>query len=328
MPLAATYPVGTYHADMTDRFSVLMSVYANDDVEHFRRAILSNCVEQTRVPSQMVIVRDGPVPAPLQACLDSLPAMVADAFDRAGRVDETPDMTLLPLGTNAGLAHALNVGLTRCRYDIVARADSDDISLPDRFAREIPLLESHRAVADEDGADSGPANATGKPYDIVGSAIREFTQNERGDELLGQIRALPTGGGALMRYARSQSPLNHPSVAFRKSAVLEVGGYPEGIGRFEDYLLWERLILHGARLRNLDDPLVLYRVDAGSYQRRGGFDMWREEIRLQRRFHRDGFTTTEQFLRNVAIRSAYRLLPTGIRRFGYRLVTKLRGRRR
>ena len=130
-----------------------------------------------------------------------------------------------------------------------------------------------------------------------------------------------------MSYARSQSPLNHPSVAFLKSAILQVGGYPEGIGRFEDYLLWERLILNGARFHNLSEPLVLYRVDAGAYQRRGGFDMWREEIRLQQRFHRDGFTTTVQFLRNIAIRSAYRLLPTGIRRFGYRLVTKLRGKR-
>ena len=315
---------------MTDRFSVLLSMYAGDDVTYLHRAILSNSVEQERVPDQMVIVRDGPVSKPLQAFFDSLPAMVADAFAQAGRSDATPEITLVPLPTNAGLAHALNVGLKHCRHDIVARADSDDISLPDRFALEIPLLESPSVDDDSDNGNDDSkadesANQAAASFDIVGSAIQEFTQNDQGEAVRGQIRTLPTGGKALMSYARSQSPLNHPSVAFRKSAILQVGGYPEGIGRFEDYLLWERLILNGARFHNLSDPLVLYRVDAGAYQRRGGFDMWREEIRLQRRFHRDGFTTTVQFLRNIAIRSAYRLMPTAIRRFGYRLVTKLRG---
>lgn len=51
-----------------------------------------------------------------------------------------------------------------------------------------------------------------------------------------------------------RSPLHHPSVIFRKSVVSAAGGYPENIGRFEDYLLWERLILNGAVLHNVPTP--------------------------------------------------------------------------
>jgi hypothetical protein len=106
--------------------------------------------------------------------------------------------------------------------------------------------------------------------------------------------------------------------------VQRVGGYPEHSGRFEDYLLWERLILAGARLHNVAEPLVLYRVDAGAYQRRGGWAMFRDELALQRRFRADGFTSAAQFVRNVAIRALYRLMPTGLRKLGYRALIALR----
>jgi glycosyltransferase involved in cell wall biosynthesis len=292
----------------TPPFSVLMAVYAGDECDYLRRAVLSNTLEQTCVPTQLVIVRDGPVPAPIQAFLDGLDAWMGKAFAQARRHDSLPEVTVLELARNSGLAHALNQGLRRCRYDLVARADSDDISLPARFATIIPLLDGSR----------GPHPGQ---YDIVGSAIREFSGDERHP---GQVRMLPAGGRELLDFARVQSPLHHPSVAFRKGAIQRVGGYPEHSGRFEDYLLWERLILTGARLHNVAEPLVLYRVDAGAYQRRGGWAMFRDELALQRRFRADGFTSPAQFVRNAAIRALYRLMPTGLRRLGYRALTAMR----
>jgi glycosyltransferase involved in cell wall biosynthesis len=317
---AAAGSNATGETPMTPPFSVLMAVYAGDERDYLRRAVLSNTLEQTCVPAQLVIVRDGPVPASIQAFLDGLDAWLAAAFARAGRREAAPEAIVLELARNSGLAHALNQGLRRCRYDLVARADSDDISLPARFATIIPLLdgshgESHRAPRhDSHGPHPGQ-------YDIVGSAIREFSGDERHP---GQARTLPAGGKKLLDFARVQSPLHHPSVAFRKSAVQRVGGYPEHSGRFEDYLLWERLILAGARLHNVVEPLVLYRVDAGAYQRRGGWDMFRDELALQRRFRADGFTSAAQFVRNVAIRALYRLMPTGLRKLGYRALIAVR----
>ncbi|MCI1649348.1 glycosyltransferase [Bifidobacterium tibiigranuli] len=319
---AAADGESTGETPMTPPFSVLMAVYAGDERDYLRRAVLSNTLEQTCVPTQLVIVRDGPVPASIQAFLDGLDVWLGKAFAQVGRHDSLPEITVLELARNSGLAHALNQGLRRCRYDLVARADSDDISLPARFATIIPLLdgphgESHRAPQHD---SRGEREHVGH-YDIVGSAIREFSGDERHP---GQARTLPAGGKKLLDFARVQSPLHHPSVAFRKSAVQRVGGYPEHSGRFEDYLLWERLILAGARLHNVAEPLVLYRVDAGAYQRRGGWAMFRDELALQRRFRADGFTSAAQFVRNVAIRALYRLMPTGLRKLGYRALIALR----
>lgn len=277
-------------------FSLLMSVYQGDSADHLRSAVLSNTVEQQVYPAQVVIVRDGPVKADVQSFLQNMDQLLRQGFADAG-VDLVPEFVYVPIKRNHGLAYALNEGLQHCRYDIVARADSDDIALPRRFSVLLPRL---------------------KNCAVIGSAIQEFSGNEQDSYKLGSIRKLPTGGEELSRYARLQSPLNHPSVVFRKSIVQAVGGYPEDVGRFEDYLLWEQLLLSGAVLNNVPEVLVLYRVDAGAYARRGGWYMFRGEIALQRRFLADGFISTAQFIRNVLIRTFYRLAPTWLRQFMYR----------
>ncbi len=292
----------------TPPFSLLMAVYRGDRVEYLRRALLSNTVGQTRPPAEVVIVRDGAVADDAQGFLDDAPALLRARFVAADRAGEAPEVTVLELDRNGGLAHALNRGIAVCRYEAVARADSDDVALPQRFAKLLPLIDGSRTPV----------------HDVAGSAIREFSGDERRP---GQIRRLPAGGEALRAYARLQSPLHHPSVAFRRSVILAAGGYPERAGRFEDYLLWERLIMRGASLVNLPEPLVLYRVDAGAYERRGGWSMFRDELALQRRFRSDGFTTTAQFARNVTVRACYRLMPVRLRQLGYRLLTAVHNHR-
>lgn len=294
--------------DQLPQFSLLMSVYANDSLPQVERAIASATVEQSLPPTQIVIIRDGRVPDDIARFLQGLPESVADWFSRSGvSLRPRPEVTVVPLEVNQGLAHALNEGLRRCRYDVVARADSDDISLPERFATMMPLFAADRAPA----------------IDIAGSAIQEFSGEENRN---GQVRTLPREGAALERFARMQSPLHHPSVVFRKSVVLAADGYPEHVGRFEDYMLWEQLMLRHARFYNVPEALVLYRVDAGAYQRRGGLGMFRDELQLQLKFLHDGFVSLPQFLRNVLVRAVYRLLPTGFRKSCYHLLVAVRNR--
>jgi hypothetical protein len=88
----------------------------------------------------------------------------------------------------------------------------------------------------------------------------------------------------------------------------------------EDYLLWAKLILADARVANVAEPLVKYRVGAGAYTRRGGFALLRAEIAVQRQFRKLGFTTRAQFARNLVVRGGYRLVPEGLRRSAYRKV--------
>lgn len=286
-----------------------MSVYSGNTFHEFERAVQSATIEQHLVPNQIVIVRDGPVDAKIQEFLDTLSSTMEIWFSIAEPGTAVPKVTIVPLETNEGLAHALNAGLGQCDYEIVARADADDISLPARFSTMIPYF--------ADDADT--------PHvDVLGCAIQEFSDED--DEEPGQVRLLPAGGEELDRYAKLQSPVHHPAVIYRKSAVLKANGYPMNAGRFEDYLLWERMMLQGDVFMNLSEPLVLYRAGEQAFERRGGAQMSRDEKRLQRQFLKDGFISPLQYLRNVTMRSVYRMIPVKLRTKMYRTVVARRNR--
>jgi GT2 family glycosyltransferase len=274
---------------LTDhRFSVLLPVYRGDDATHLERGFRSVSEDQTLRPDEIVVVRDGPVGAEIAAVLD-----------RLDQITDVP-VTVVRLPHNLGLARALEEGLAACRHEIVARADADDISLPERFATQVPLVASG--------------------FDLVGSAICEFEDDEAER---GMVRVPPTGA-AIAESARFRDPFNHPSVVYRRSAVAAVGGY-EHLDLMEDYLLFARMIAAGAHAENVTEPLVLYRVGAGAYARRGGRRLLASELALQRTLHSEGFVSTPQMVRNVVVRAGYRLVPQRLRRAGYQSFTRRRG---
>lgn len=266
-------------------FSVLLPVYAGDVADHFRRAVRSVTTEQSLPPGEIVIIRDGPVGADIAAVIDEA---------RDGTLAGEVPVHVVEIPTNVGLARALEQGLAACRYEIVARADADDISREDRFARQVPAVLAG--------------------VDLLGSAVTEFEEDESHP---GIRRQLPTDPGEIRRMARFRDPFNHPTVVYRRSAVAAAGGY-QHLDKMEDYWLFVRMIMTGARVGNLPESLVLYRVGAGAYRRRGGTDMLASELRLQWRMWRAGFTSTLQAIRNIAVRGGYRFIPTGIRKLMYR----------
>ncbi len=270
-------------------FSLLMATYAGDDPGFLEAAFLSSVQEQSRRPDEVVLVQDGPVPAPL-----------ADAIDRLSAGSPVPVRHVV-VPDNVGLGPALDAGLDACGHEIVARMDSDDISLPDRFAKQLPVIEA--------GAD------------IVGSGLLEFGTSV--EDIVGR-RTPPTDTDEIKRVIRFRDPFNHPTVVYRRSAVLAAGGYSD-MALMEDYLLFTRMVEAGARPANLAEPLVCYRVGAGAYARRGGRELLRSELRLQRRFRQLGITSRGQYLRNVAVRGGYRLVPESLRRRAYRAWIANRG---
>ena len=219
---------------------------------------------------------------------------LASALERLEGSSPVP-VRRLRLSNDVGLAQALQCGLAACRHDVVARMDADDISLPHRFLRQLPEIEA--------GAD------------LVGAAVLEFEGDGR--EQAGVLRVLPTDPAEIVRTARWRNPFNHPTVVYRRDAVLSAGGYRE-LRYMEDYWVFARMIANGAVVVNLADALVRYRVDSGAYERKGGLRQLRSEVRLQQRLHSEGFTTVGQSLRNVTVRGGYRLVPAALRRRVYR----------
>jgi glycosyltransferase involved in cell wall biosynthesis len=275
---------------MHEPFSLLVPVYDGDRPDHIRRAMRSAVDDQTVRPDQVVIVRDGPVRDELAQCLDEL--------QRASPVP----VTFVPLQVNRGLGPALDQGLAASWFDVIARMDADDVAMPHRFEVELPLI-----------ADA----------DIVGAGLYEFVEDT--NDIVGQ-RVPPTDPAQIQRYARMHDPFNHPTVVYRRQAVLAAGGYGD-LPLMEDYALFARMLAGGARAVNVAEPLVFYRVGAEAFRRRGGARLLRSELRLQREFLRRGFTSPPEYLRNVIVRGGYRLIPWWLRRTVYRPLVALYSKR-
>jgi glycosyltransferase involved in cell wall biosynthesis len=275
---------------MATPFTVLLSVWAGDDAGHLREAVRSVVDEQTVRPAQLVLVQDGPVGVELARTIDDI------------RASSAVPVTFLEITENGGLGPALNAGLEQCWHDVVARMDADDISLPNRFEDQLALI-----------VDA----------DLIGAALYEFTGSP--DNVVG-LRVPPIGADAIAKFARVHDPFNHPTIMYRREAVVAAGGYPS-LRLMEDYSLFARMIASGARVANLDKPLVYYRVGADAFKRRGGPALLRSEVALQRQFLSEGFVTRTQFVRNVAMRGAYRMIPWRLRRALYERFVPTRSRR-
>ena len=266
-------------------FSLLISTYGGDRADFLRQAFVSSVQEQTRRPAEVVLVQDGPVDAELAAEIEHLVA-----------TSPVPVQHVV-CPENRGLGPALDRGLAAASHEVVARMDADDISVPERFARQLPVIEA--------GAD------------IVGSGLWEFTVDpDRPGDVVGR-RTPPVDPGEIRRVIGFRDPFNHPTVVYRRSAVLAAGGYTH-LALMEDYLLFARMVAAGAVPANRAEPLVYYRVGDGAYARRGGARLLRSDLALQRRFRQLGITTRRQYLRNVVVRGGYRLVPEHVRKVAYR----------
>lgn len=260
-------------------FSVLMSVYYNENPRYLKECLRS-LLCQTLQADEVILVEDGPIS-------DELKGVIAQYREQLNIVS-------VPLNENVGLACALNEGLKYCLYDLLARMDTDDIALPDRFEKQVTFMIGNPDVA----ASSG--------------FIEEF--NDKG-EVLSQ-RVLPLEHDALVKFAKKRSPLSHPAVIFRKDAVYAVGGYPEFYP--EDYLLWVKLIQAGYKITNIPNVLVKMRTGEGFITRRG----WRflkGEIRVYSYMYKSKFINLFEFINIVLIKSALRLSPRFIKVFLYKV---------
>lgn len=255
--------------------SVLMSVYYAELPKHLENALKSALVFQTRLPEQLVLVVDGQIGDELEAIVKSFLASHGHILD------------VLRLEENVGLGRALRHGLLLCTHEYVARMDSDDICYPERFEKQLSILLERPELS------------------ILGTSIQEF------DEIPGDLdrfRKLPTDFDALVEFARFRNPLNHPSVAFRKSHIVSVGSYQD-MPLFEDYYLWARIIKNGYKIANLEAPLLHFRVGNDMIGRRHGMAYCLKEYRFLRALKKIDFLNTWDFMISVATKLPLRLLP-------------------
>ena len=242
------------------------------------RKSIESVLMQDLAPKEFVLVVDGPVSISLEEVINSFPSLKT-----------------VRLPVNSGLGEALNIGLQAVTGDIVARMDSDDIAFPARMRKQFLKIS--------------------EGLDIVSAPVLEFSDEIT--EITGR-RDLPVTSEEIREFSKKRNPFNHPCVMFRKSAVLSAGGYSSDYPLFEDYDLWVRMLMNGAKAENLSEPLLYMRSGEGMYLRRGG----REYARTMLDFHKSlldrGWTTKKDFITGALPHALVCECPEFIRRAVYR----------
>jgi len=141
------------------KFSVSMCVYKNNNPEHFKKA-LESVINQTRQPDEIVLV--------------------------------------VRLPKNVGHGNARRKGLENCSYELIALMDADDISVSDRFEKQIKCFEEEKELS------------------IVGGLIEEFIDTT--DKVVG-VRTVPTDDKDIKTFLRKRCPFNQVTVMFKKTDV-------------------------------------------------------------------------------------------------------------
>ena len=201
-------------------------------------------------------------------------------------------LRILRLEKNGGLGNALRLAVRESRNELIARMDSDDVSVPDRFAQQLRYVEEHPDV------------------DIVGGDITEFIGEEV--HVVGK-RRVPQTDAEIKSYMTRRCAMNHVSVMYKKSAVQAAGGYLDWFWN-EDYYLWIRMQLQGAVFGNTGTTLVNVRVGEEMYQRRGGLKYFQSEAKLQGYMLRNHLISVPRYAVNVAERLVLQvLLPNRLR---------------
>lgn len=236
------------------KYSVLMSVYKNENADHLKTSI-DSILKQTYKCEQFVIVKDGPLTEELNNVIDFYEKKHRDIIE------------VCVLDKNMGLGYALNEGLKKCKNQLVARMDSDDIALRDRCMKQIKVFEEH------------------SEYDIVGTYIDEFIDEP--DNIV-STRKLPITHKEIVKFARRKTPFNHPTVMYKKDAVLRCGGYSHR-RRAEDLELFTKMVNKGCVGYNIPESLLLYRTNIDNFKRRKTWMSCSKHIEIIYRNYMQGY---------------------------------------
>ena len=228
------------------RFSVLLSLYYKETPDYLKRS-LNSIFLQTIIPDQVVLILDGPIG-------DDLTEIVSKYKARYQQLE------VLPQPVNKGLSTSLNIGLEKCRNEIVFRMDTDDVCYSNRFERVMKEYDAHPEL------------------EIIGSFATMI--NETGEEIKGMT--VPTTQQEIYRNVWT-CPFIHPTVSFKKSSLLRIGSYNPNSGpRQDDYELWFRCVEHGLKCKNIDEPLLYYRFFKDSVARNNiKVGWWRAKVGLK-----------------------------------------------
>ncbi len=272
---------------MSREFSVLMSLYHKEKVSNARECFES-LLRQSVPATEWVIVEDGPLTDELYALLDEYQAAYPNLIKR------------VPLATNQGLGLALREGVTACTYEFIARMDTDDIAREDRFEKQLAMFENDPAL------------------DVCGSHIQEFVTTPA--EITAE-RKVPLTDAEIKKYQKRRDGVNHVTVIFKKTKVLEAGNYQHAL-LMEDTLLWVNMILAGAKFANVDDYLVYVRTGLDMFERRGGWAYYKKYKQGRKLVYKTGYISWWDYRVTLFVQFIVAMMPNKMRKWFFQKVLR------
>lgn len=266
-----------------------MSVYKNEKAEYLKQAV-DSILSQTLIPNEIIIVKDGILTDELEKVINTYLSNYENLIK------------IVSFCENRGLGLALRDGVLACSNEYIARMDTDDIALQDRFEQQFNYLNLHPEVA------------------ILGSWIKEFSDDLKNPDT---VTKLPCTHEEILKFAKKRNPFRHMTVILKKSAVLDSGNYRDFLW-FEDYDLWVRMLSKGYIGVNLPLYLVNVRAENSMFARRGGWKYLKQDLNFQKMLLKISFISKLEFLINIIIRTCIRLLPNKMRSNFYRLFLRNR----
>lgn len=216
------------------KISVLMSVYKAEKPAYLDRALRSVWDDQSVKPYEIVLIADGPLTPDLDNVIDKWKEALGASF------------IFYKNEVNLGLTKSLNKGLELASGELIARMDSDDISHPKRFERQVNFLINNPDI------------------DVVGGALQEFNDN---NECL-NVRHYPEDSETIKIYICKASPLAHPTVMMRKRIFNSGLKYDERFRTSQDLALWFDVLDKGYKISNVSETTIYFRLAGDVFKRR------------------------------------------------------------
>lgn len=268
---------------MKKKYSVLMSVYHKENPTWFDESIKS-MFEQTIKPNEFVLVEDGPLTKELYDVVEKYKKEYPNEFK------------VVAIEKNVGLGPALRRGVEECSNEYIARMDSDDYSMPQRIEKEFEVFERHPDIG------------------MVGTNVSEFIDSI--NNVICNV-ILPETNEEIIKFSKRRCPFRHPSIMYKKSAVLKAGNY-RNFYLCEDYDMWIRMIRSGCKCYNIQKIYVYMRIGKDFYKRRGGHKYFKSINKFKKEQLNNGYFSIIEYLESSIPHAIVCYMPNFMRDFVYR----------
>ncbi len=232
------------------KLSVIISLYFKNSPLYLKEC-LDSLLAQKRQADEIVLVENGPL-------TDEILRIVDEFKRRASNVQ------IIKFEENHVFAYALNAAIRVCHGDYIARMDTDDISLEDRFEKQLAYMEQHPDV------------------DCLGSWAYEIKSN-------GEFyfeKQMPVTHTECYELFKKRDCMIHPTVMFRKSYFDKAGLYPEDTYFGEDTVMWAQGFANGCIFANLPEYVFKFRLDEDFFNRRRGWKLAKSILQLRWRVNK------------------------------------------